>query len=460
MHEGGASRLPMSTTNIHPGTEPSNPHQVARSRARLVSSLPQRERRLEALAGALFLLAAIALVVLADPPAPDLGAVAVLVVAYAAAMRIEFEAGPAYTVPTVLVLIPMLYLLPAPLVPLCVVAAHLASFLFNVAVGRRHIARLPIVLGQGLHALGPAIVFTLGSPGAASWDDGPLVLGAFAAYVACDATTSLCIDHFGHREPLGPLLRSATWVYLVDLLLVPVGLMVAIAAGGEVAPIAILAPLCTLLAVFAGERRRRLDHAIELSKAYRGTALLLGEVIEHDDAYTGTHSRDVVDLALSVGGRLGLDESQMRRLEFGALLHDIGKIAVPKDILHKPGPLNAEEWQVMRRHTVEGQLMLEGLGGVLAEAGAIVRSSHERWDGAGYPDGIAREAIPIESRICAACDAFSAMTTDRPYRRAMSVELAVAELRAHAGTQFDPRVAEALSAELGAPEARAMLSVA
>ena len=100
----------------------------------------------------------------------------VLVAAYAAAMRVEFEAGPGYTVPTVLVLVPMLYLLPPALVPLCVVAAHLLGFLINVALGRRHIARMPVVLGQGWHAIGPALVFTLGSPGAASWDDGPLVL--------------------------------------------------------------------------------------------------------------------------------------------------------------------------------------------------------------------------------------------------------------------------------------------
>ena len=112
--------------------------------------------------------------------------------------------------------------------------------------------------------------------------------------------------------------------------------MVAVAAGGQVAPIAVLAPLCALLAVFAGERRRRLDHALELSNAYRGTALLLGEMIEHDDTYTGNHSKDVVGLALAVGDRLGLDD-EGRRLEFGALLHDIGKIAVPKEILHKPG---------------------------------------------------------------------------------------------------------------------------
>jgi HD-GYP domain-containing protein (c-di-GMP phosphodiesterase class II) len=363
-------------------------------------------------------------------------------------------------VPTILVLVPMLYLLPAPVVPFCVVAAQLAVFLVNVLLGRRHIARLPVALGQGWFALGPALVFTLADPGAASWDDGPTVLAAFAAYVAFDAASSLCVDHFGHGEALQPLIRSAVWVYLVDLLLLPVGLMVAISAGGQVAAVAVLAPLCVLLAVFAGERRRRLDQALELSTAYRGTAMLLGEMIEHDDAYTGNHSKDVVDLALAVGARLGLDGLRTRRLEFGALLHDIGKINVPKEILHKPGLLDEEEWAVIRRHTVDGQLMLEGVGGVLGDAGSVVRSSHERWDGAGYPDGLAGEAIPIESRICAACDAFNAMTTDRPYRRAMSTELAVAELRAHAGTQFDPRVVEALIAELGVPaEDRAPVSV-
>jgi HD-GYP domain-containing protein (c-di-GMP phosphodiesterase class II) len=180
--------------------------------------------------------------------------------------------------------------------------------------------------------------------------------------VAYDAITSLGVDHLGHREALRPLLRTAVWIYLVDLLLFPIGLAVAIAADGRLAPVAVTAPLCVLLALFAGERRHRLD-ALELSRAYRGTALLLGDVVESDDQYTGRHSRAVVDLALAVGARLGLDEPGARRLEFGALLHDIGKIAVPKAILHKPGPLDPDEWVAMRRHTIDGQRMLEGVGG-------------------------------------------------------------------------------------------------
>jgi putative nucleotidyltransferase with HDIG domain len=173
--------------------------------------------------------------------------------------------------------------------------------------------------------------------------------------------------------------------------------------------------------------------------------MLLGDVVEADDAYTGSHSRGVVELSLAVSDRLGLDHRQRRNVEFAALLHDVGKIAVPKEIIHKAGPLDPQEWQVMYRHTIEGEEMLNRVGGVLSEVGRIVRSSHEHYDGSGYPDGLVGEEIPIEARIVACCDAFSAMTTTRPYRKAMPVEAALAEMRACAGTQFDPRVAESLA---------------
>jgi HD-GYP domain-containing protein (c-di-GMP phosphodiesterase class II) len=427
-------------------TDPGVQQQLERSRTRLVAVAPRRERRAEAIAAGLFVVAALVLLIGSGSPAPPLVAAVVLIAAYAAVLTVEFELGAGYTAPSVLVLVPMLYLLPPATVPLCVVAGHLVVYLVNVARGRRILTRVPVVLGQSWYSLGPALVFTLLTPGTAGWSDLPVVLAAFAAYVAYDATTSLGVDHLGHREALRPLLRTALWIYLVDLLLFPIGLVVTIAADGHLAPIAVLAPLCVLLALFAGERRHRLDGALELSRAYRGTAILLGDVVENDDHYTGAHSRAVVDLALAVGAQLGLDPRQTRRLEFGALLHDIGKIAVPKAILHKPGPLDPDEWAVMRRHTIDGQRMLESVGGVLAEVGAVVRSSHERWDGGGYPDGLVAGEVSIEARICAACDAFSAMTTDRPYRAAMSVEMAIAELRANAGSQFDPDVVEALVA--------------
>jgi putative nucleotidyltransferase with HDIG domain len=174
--------------------------------------------------------------------------------------------------------------------------------------------------------------------------------------------------------------------------------------------------------------------------------MLLGDVVEADDAYTGSHSRGVVELSLAVADRLGLEPGQRRNVEFAALLHDVGKIAVPKEIINKPGPLDAAEWEVMRQHTIEGERMLNRVGGVLAAVGRIVRSSHEHYDGSGYPDGLAGEEIPIEARVVTCCDAFSAMTTTRSYRKAMPLEAALAELHKCAGTQFDPQVAAALAA--------------
>ena len=173
---------------------------------------------------------------------------------------------------------------------------------------------------------------------------------------------------------------------------------------------------------------------------------MLADILEADDAYTAKHARHVVALAGAVAGRLGLDAAAQRRVELGAMLHDVGKMSIPKAILTKPGALTELEWRIMRQHTVVGARMLEVAGPELAEVAPIVRSSHERWDGRGYPDGLAGQAIPLEARIVACCDAFSAMTTDRPYRAAMTPETAVTEIRRGAGFQFCPVVAEAIVA--------------
>jgi HD-GYP domain-containing protein (c-di-GMP phosphodiesterase class II) len=141
---------------------------------------------------------------------------------------------------------------------------------------------------------------------------------------------------------------------------------------------------------------------------------------------------------------MGLGSRQRRNVEFGALLHDVGKIAVPKEIINKPGPLTDDEWLVIKAHTIEGQRMLDRVGGLLSDVGRIVRSSHEKWDGSGYPDGLRADEIPVESAIVACCDAFNAMTTDRSYRTAMSLEEAIEELEANAGKQFSPAVVDAL----------------
>jgi HD-GYP domain-containing protein (c-di-GMP phosphodiesterase class II) len=177
------------------------------------------------------------------------------------------------------------------------------------------------------------------------------------------------------------------------------------------------------------------------------------------DSYTLQHSVDVAALGLLIGqrlfntrgyfdyrGRRTYDriDQRLTRLGLGLLLHDIGKLAVPSEILNKPGKLDPAEWAIIKRHPVDGQEMLDRSGGVLADVGLIVRGHHERWDGGGYPDGLVAEAIPLAARIICACDAYSAMTTNRPYRAAMPVEEAIAELRNCSGTQFDPQVIEAV----------------
>jgi putative nucleotidyltransferase with HDIG domain len=167
-------------------------------------------------------------------------------------------------------------------------------------------------------------------------------------------------------------------------------------------------------------------------------------VVEADDGYTGQHCRGVVTLALRVGEHLGLGPEALRDLEFGALLHDVGKIAIPKEIINKPDKLDAREWAIIKTHTVEGERMLQQVGGFMRHVGLIVRSHHERWDGTGYPDGIAGAAIPLGARIIACCDAFNAMRTDRPYRAALSHAEALTELIANSGKQFDPSIVTAL----------------
>jgi putative nucleotidyltransferase with HDIG domain len=231
-----------------------------------------------------------------------------------------------------------------------------------------------------------------------------------------------------------------------------------IAEQQSVTPYAVLAvlPLLGLLRMFADERRERLGKLLELNETYRGTALLLGDVISADDNYTGEHSEGVVDLALAVGDALGLDAERRRNLEFGAMLHDVGKITIPKEIINKPGKLDPHEWEIIKTHPAAGQRMLERIGGFMLEVGDIVRAHHERWDGGGYPDGLAGEAIPLEARIITCCDSWSAMRTDRPYRAAMSVAAATAEMIANSGLQFDPEVVQAMLPVVAATEASAV----
>jgi HD-GYP domain-containing protein (c-di-GMP phosphodiesterase class II) len=193
------------------------------------------------------------------------------------------------------------------------------------------------------------------------------------------------------------------------------------------------------------ERELALVHAQSGNPA---AVLALAAAIEERDAYTHEHSDEVVHLARGVAMILGLPSEQVERIAHAALLHDVGKLAVPHEILHKAGPLDPEEWAVMSEHPIAGERILLRIPD-LAVIAPIVRHEHEHWDGSGYPDRLRGRRIPIGSRIILACDAWHAMRTDRPYREALGNEAAITELVRGAGHQFDPEVIDALLDLLG-----------
>jgi HD-GYP domain-containing protein (c-di-GMP phosphodiesterase class II) len=180
-----------------------------------------------------------------------------------------------------------------------------------------------------------------------------------------------------------------------------------------------------------------------LERTFLATIEALANALEASDERTSKHARWITDLALKVGDELGLDARARKRLELGALFHDIGKIGIDSSILSKPGPLTPEERVLVETHPVLGERILAPIE-QLAEVRRIVRSCHERYDGLGYPDGLEGEAIPLEARIVFACDAYHAMTTDRPYRVALEPKDARRRLEQGSGTQFDPAVVNAL----------------
>ncbi|MEO8689518.1 MAG: HD domain-containing phosphohydrolase [Solirubrobacteraceae bacterium] len=188
-----------------------------------------------------------------------------------------------------------------------------------------------------------------------------------------------------------------------------------------------------------------------VAETYHSMVRSLALALEARDGYTGEHSDAVESLALAVAGRLGLNPAQIADVQSAALLHDIGKIGVPDRVLHKPGRLDEGEWALMHQHPAIGERILRPLAGFDSVATAV-RHAHESWDGRGYPDGLAGEAIPLASRIVLACDAWHALVSDRPYRKALAVPEARAELERCAGTQFDPRVVAALLGSLDAED--------
>ncbi|MGH2915609.1 MAG: HD-GYP domain-containing protein [Solirubrobacteraceae bacterium] len=358
------------------------------------------------------------------------------------ANRVVFETAFGFTVASQLAFVPLLFVLPLALVPPAVIVSMLATRLLDVLRGEATASALLRTPANAWFAVGPALVFALASvspehAGAA------LLLAALAAQFCFDFLASAVRCRLAREAGLRAQLRDS-WVYTIDAALSGVGLVVALQMGSQ--PFAVLAvvPLLGVLAMFAHERQGRIGNLIELNDTYRGTALLLGDVISADDGYTGEHSQGVVELSLAVGVQLGLDAERLRNLEFGAMLHDVGKVVVPKEIINKPGKLDPAEWAIIKTHPGQGERMLCRVGGFMTEVGRIVRHHHERWDGSGYPDGLAGEQIPLEARIISCCDTWSAMRTDRSYRAALPPERARAELVAATGPQLDPDVVRAL----------------
>ena len=433
---------------LHPEVE----RLIVETRERVRRGLLPRDRIVSFSLAAGFLVASVAVLAAVHTTAhPAVLTVVLYTALYGLLSRVGFEIGVGYAIPVQLVLVPMLFVLPLSCVPLCVAAGYLIRDPRALFTGKLTLPRASLRLVSSWHALGPVIVLALAADRAPRWSAWPIYVGALAAQFALDSAVTW-IREEGLKARHSPL-QTQSLSYAVDAGLAPVGLLVAFAAVRHPALVVIVLPLVGLLALLAREREQRIDAALELGHAYRGTAFLLGEYVEADDAYTGEHSRDVVSLTLGVADQLGLDARQRRNAEFVALLHDVGKIRIPGSIINKAGPLDPDERAVIETHTVEGEAMLKKVGGLLGEIGHMVRSCHERWDGAGYPDRIAGEAIPLIARIVCCTDAFSAMTTNRPYRRAMSTEDAVTELRRCAGSQFDPRVVEAIVAVVGAAPA-------
>jgi putative nucleotidyltransferase with HDIG domain len=178
---------------------------------------------------------------------------------------------------------------------------------------------------------------------------------------------------------------------------------------------------------------------LELERTYVATVEALASALEAKDQYTEDHCRALAEMSLAIGVEIGLPSDRLKILELGALFHDIGKIGIPSEIIRKPGPLTAAERREMNRHPEIGAQILAPVP-FLQPVRPIIYASHERWDGKGYPEGIAGEEIPLESRIVFVCDAYHAMTTDRPYRAALPEGEAIRRLKLAAGTQFDQHV--------------------
>jgi putative nucleotidyltransferase with HDIG domain len=426
-----------------------------------------RERAVSGASAALFFLAASAITLaLPNDRGVDPVLIAGLFAGYVIAARVRFEYANNYVVPEQLVFVPMLLLVPLPYLPAIVAAAFMVGMVPDFRDGSWHRDRWLSCFADSWFCIGPVLVLAALAPGEPNVSLLWVYALAFVAQLTFDFVWStvrgIAVDQVSVRENTRAFADTA----IFDAMLTPLAIALAIFSADYELALLTFVPLVGLLHLLSKDRRERYAANIELQRAYRGTVMLLADVVEHDDAYTASHCRSVVELTHAVADEVGFPVGQRDELEFAALLHDVGKIAIPKEILNKPAALTDEEFELMKTHTVEGQAMLDRVGGLMERVGTIVRSCHERWDGDGYPDGLAGNEIPLAARVVFCCDAYNAITTDRPYRRGRSPEEALEELRAGAGSQFDPRVAAALArvVELGEPvsaaseEVRALLA--
>jgi diguanylate cyclase (GGDEF)-like protein len=365
-----------------------------------------------------------------------------------------------------------------------VLAGHAAVALENASLyeaARREADRATALLefsrqlssAEGMDAVVDRIVElsarALGSPRASVWYQdtagGEVRVRATHGYTELDRerlarmqfSHELAEEHLSGKEPF--VVRAEHYECLDSAREVGGGRPFAIAPltldGGRLGCIALASPVegdfserqLRLLAGVAHQSRLALTNAgnfDNLERTFLETVEALANALEANDEYTSSHARWITDLALTVGEELGLEGTSLKRLELGALFHDIGKIGIPETILAKPGPLTPAEREIVETHPELGEMIIAPIDR-LEEVRPIVRHCHERYDGDGYPDRLSGEDIPIESRIILVCDAYHAMTTDRPYRKRLAAEEALRRLQEAAGTQFDPRVVEVCS---------------
>ena len=361
-----------------------------------------------------------------------------------------------------------------------VLAGHAAVALENASLyeaARREAERARALLEfsrqlssvDGMAAVGDKIVeltaSTLGSPRASLWFEesvgGEIKLQATYGYSELSRerlarmtfTHDLAAEHLVGKEPFVVTDEQYRAVAVKDQTGRPLAIAPLTLDGGRLGCIAVVPPRdaefterqLRLLAGLAHQSKLALMNAGNfqtLERTFLETVEALANALEANDEYTSSHARWITDLALKVGDELGLDGASLKRLELGALFHDIGKIGIPEAILSKPAPLTPEERKIVEAHPELGEKIIAPIDR-LEDVRPIVRHCHERYDGAGYPDRLSGEAIPVESRIILVCDAYHAMTTDRPYRRRLPAGEALRRLREAAGTQFDPRVVQA-----------------